>query len=76
MTSVTMHPVVNRDREEIRIPSPLGPRLLDYLTRRGVRGRVRTDRAGDVIALEGEPEMCRVVALLADWERQTDPTRG
>ena len=61
------HPVLNRDREEIRIPSPHGEPLLGYLTRRGLRGSVRTDRTGDVITLDGEPEMARVVGALADW---------
>jgi hypothetical protein len=63
----TVHPVLNRDREEIRIPSPHGENLLGYLARRGLRGSVRTDRAGDVITLAGEPEMARVVGALADW---------
>lgn len=73
MTPGTIHPIVNRDREEIRVPSPFGPQLLNYLVSRGIRGQVRTDRAGDVIALEGEPEMCRVVSYLADWERESEP---
>ena len=38
-------PVVNRDREEIRVPSPFGGRLLDHLSRKGLRGAVRTDTA-------------------------------
>jgi hypothetical protein len=62
------HPVLNRDREEIRISSPHGGPLLGHLARRGLRGSVRTDRAGDVITLDGEPEMARVVGALADWE--------
>ena len=64
----TAHPVLNRDREEIRVPSPHGQPLLGHLARRGLRGSVRTDRAGDVITLDGEPEMARVVGALADWE--------
>ena len=75
MMSIAVHPIVNRDREEIRVPSPIGPQLLDYLKNRGLRGNVRSDRAGDVIALEGEPEMCRVVAVLADWEKQSSQNR-
>jgi hypothetical protein len=72
--SLTTHPVLNRDREEIRISSPQGSVLLNYLNRRGFQGRIRTDLAGDVIALEGEPEMCRVVSVIADWEKQADHT--
>ena len=64
----TAHPVLNRDREEIRVPSPHGGPLLGHLARRGLRGRVRTDGGGDVITLDGEPEMARVVRALADWE--------
>jgi hypothetical protein len=77
MMSASTHPVLNRDREEIRVPSPLGGGLLDYLTRRGLRGSIRTDRAGDVITLQGEPEMGRVAAVLADWEKKqsADPSR-
>lgn len=65
------HPVLNRDREEIRVPSPLGETLLSYLTSRGLHGKVRTDRAGDLITLDGEPDMGRVSLILADWERRT-----
>ena len=77
MMSANTHPVLNRDREEIRVPAPFGEQLLDYLTRRGLRGSIRTDRAGDVITLQGEPEMGRVVAVLADWEKKqpADPSR-
>jgi hypothetical protein len=71
MTSAITHPVLNRDREEIRVPTPLGAPLLEYLQCRGLRGSVRTDRAGDLITLDGEPDMCRVVSVLADWERRT-----
>ena len=62
------HPVLNRDREEIRVPSPEGAELLAFLQHRRLRGRLRTDRAGDVIVLEGEPDMGRVCAILHDWE--------
>ena len=31
MMSVFTHPVLNRDREEIRVPSPLGETLLQFL---------------------------------------------
>lgn len=77
MMSASTHPVLNRDREEIRVPTPLGERLLDYLAHRGLRGNLRTDRAGDVITLQGEPEMGRVAAVLADWEKKqsADPSR-
>lgn len=68
MTSMTVHPTLNRDREEIRVPSPYGHELLDYLAQRGLRGHLRTDRAGDVIALDGEPDMGRVKWLLNEWE--------
>jgi len=71
MTTLHPHPVLNRDREEIRVSHPLGDDLLAYLAGRGLRGRVRTDAAGDVIALDGEPDMDRVKMRLADWERQT-----
>lgn len=70
MMSMHAHPVLNRDREEIRVPSPIGGQLLDYLTRRGLRGSLRTDRAGDVITLAGEPEMGRVASVLSDWEKK------
>jgi hypothetical protein len=68
------HPVLNRDREEIRVPSPLGETLLQFLSRRGLRGQLRTDRAGDVITLQDEPEMGRVALCLSDWER-SNPAR-
>ncbi len=68
------HPVLNRDREEIRVPSPLGGELLSYLTRRGYRGSVRTDTAGDVILILGEPDMGRVAAALRDWESKAVAT--
>ena len=70
MMSMT-HPVLNRDREEIRVPSPLGETLLQFLSRRGLRGSVRSDCAGDVITLQGEPEMGRVSMVLSDWEKQS-----
>ncbi len=75
MMSVITHPVLNRDREEIRVPSPLGDPLLQYLNRRGLRGNLRTDPVGDVITLQGEPEMGRVVMAIADWEKQSNPAR-
>lgn len=62
------HPVLNRDREEIRVPSPHGERLLSFLMRRNLRGTIRSDRMGDVITLQGEPEMGRVASVLADWD--------
>lgn len=71
MMSMTNHPVLNRDREEIRVPSPLGEEILSFLARRGIRGSLRTDRVGDVISLLGEPEMNRVATLLSDWERKS-----
>lgn len=67
--SVHTHPVLNRDREEIRVPSPQGQELLAFLFSKGLRGWLRTDRAGDLICLEGEPDMGRVSAILRDWER-------
>jgi hypothetical protein len=73
MMSMHAHPVLNRDREEIRVPSPIGGQLLDYLSRRGLRGNLRTDRAGDVITLVGEPEMGRVASILTDWEKRSEP---
>ena len=75
MMSVVTHPVLNRDREEIRVPSPLGETLLQFLNRRGLRGNLRTDVAGDLITLQGEPEMGRVASYLADWEKQPNPAR-
>jgi hypothetical protein len=69
MSSFT-HPVLNRDREEIRVPSPLGETLLQFLSGRGFRGQLRSDRAGDVITLQGEPEMGRVAMVLSDWEKR------
>lgn len=67
-TQVQTHAVLNRDRDEVRVPSPLGQPLLTYLSRRGLRGSLRTDRAGDVIILDGEPDMGRVRSVLDDWE--------
>lgn len=64
------HPVLNRDREEIRVPSPLGETLLQFLSRRGLRGNLRSDQAGDVITLQGEPEMGRVAMAISDWEKK------
>lgn len=69
MTAAFASPVLNRDRDEIRVPSPNGGALLEYLTRRGLKGSVRTDRAGDLITLAGEPDMGRVAAILADWKK-------
>lgn len=74
--AATTHPVLNRDREEIRVPSPFGGRLLDHITRKGLRGAVRTDSAGDVITLLGEPDMSRVVASLADFKIDPDASRA
>jgi hypothetical protein len=52
------------------VPSPYGVELLEYLNRQRLRGTLRTDRAGDVIALDGEPDMGRVRLILDTWERQ------
>jgi hypothetical protein len=71
MTSVHPHPALNRDREEVRIPAPFGQELLDYLSRRGLRGSLKADRFGDVITLDGEPDMGRVAMVLTDWEKRT-----
>lgn len=68
------HAVLNRDRDEVRVPSPLGEPLLAFLTRRGLRGSLRTDRAGDLIVLDGEPDMGRVRMVLNDWERAVTST--
>lgn len=68
------HAVLNRDRDEVRVPSPLGEPLLAFLARRGLRGNLRTDRAGDVITLDGEPDMGRVRSVLDDWERSGNTT--
>jgi len=76
MMSVKTHPVLNRDREEIRVPSPLGETLLQYLSGRGLRGQLRSDRVGDVITLQGEPEMGRVAMVLSDWEKQSVTSRA
>ncbi len=70
MTSVHPHPALNRDREEVRIPAPFGAELLDFLTHRGLRGTVKSDPFGDVITLEGEPDMGRVSMVLGDWEKR------
>lgn len=70
------HPILNRDREEIRIPSPFGDDLLAFLKRKGFRGSIRTDIAGDLIALDGEPDMGRVAATLHDWEEKGNPNQG
>ena len=67
--TVPIHPILNRDRDEVRVPSPYGPRLLAYLGRKGLRGCIHTDTAGDVIVLDGEPDMGRVRMYLDDWER-------
>lgn len=74
--STTMHAphaVLNWEREEVRVPSPHGQSLVAYLARQGFRGDVRTDCAGDLIALDGEPDMGRVRRALDNWERETDP---
>jgi hypothetical protein len=63
------HPVLNRDREEIRVSSPYGPQLLAFLNRRGLRANVRTDAVGDVLTLVGEPDMGRVKMVITDWEK-------
>lgn len=70
MMSLHPHPVLNRDREEVRIPTPMGQELLEFLGRRGLRGSLKTDRFGDVITLVGEPDMGRVAMVLADWEKR------
>jgi len=70
--AANIRPVVNRDREEIRVPSPFGEQLLDHLSRRGLRGTVRTDSAGDLITLLGEPDMGRVVAAVADFKPELE----
>jgi hypothetical protein len=74
-TSSPVHPVLNRDREEIRVPNPFGHDLQAYLTRKGLRANVRTDAAGDLLTLVGEPDMGRVKSLLTDWESNTNPGR-
>ncbi len=66
---VHVHPVLNRDRDEVRVPAPYGVQLLSYLGRKGLRGSIHTDTAGDVIVLDGEPDMGRVRMYLDDWER-------
>ena len=63
-----VHAVLNRDREEVRVPSPFGEELLAYLNRQRLRGTLHTDRAGDVIDLDGEPDMGRVRLILDTWE--------
>jgi hypothetical protein len=72
-TLTHIHPILNRDREEIRVPNPFGPELEAYLSRRGVHANVRTDAAGDLLVLVGEPDMSRVKSLLTDWEAKTNP---
>jgi hypothetical protein len=67
MLASAVHPVLNRDREEIRVDTPHGPELLAFLARYKLRGEVRTDSAGDVITLLGEPDMGRVARLITDW---------
>jgi hypothetical protein len=69
--AATVHPVLNRDRDEVRVPTPHGTPLLAYLGRKGLRGELRTDTAGDVIVLDGEPDMGRVRMYLNDWERNS-----
>ncbi len=64
-----VHTVLNRDSDEVRVPSPFGVPLLTYLNRKGLRGTLSSDRAGDVIVLDGEPDMGRVRMYLDDWER-------
>jgi len=67
--SVHVHPILNRDRDEVRVPAPYGAPLLNYLGRKGLHGHIHTDTAGDVIVLDGEPDMGRVRMYLDDWER-------
>ena len=67
--AATVHPILNRDRDEVRVPSPHGVPLLTYLNRKGLRGSMHSDVAGDVIVLDGEPDMGRVRMYLDDWER-------
>lgn len=67
--SASVHPVLNRDRDEVRVPAPYGVPLLNYLGRKGLHGHIHTDTAGDVIVLDGEPDMGRVRMYLDDWER-------
>jgi hypothetical protein len=69
MNMTSVHPILNRDRDEVRVPSPHGEPLLAYLGRKGLRGSLRTDIVGDVIVLDGEPDMGRVRMYLDDWER-------
>jgi hypothetical protein len=71
--TTTIRPVVNRDREEIRVPSPFGGPLLSHLSRRGLRGSIRTDRAGDVVTLLGEPDMGRVIAVVNEFKIDLEP---
>lgn len=66
--TAAVHPVLNRDREEVRVPAPYGEPLLAYLSGRGLRGSIRSDRGGDVIELAGEPDMGRVRMYLNEWE--------
>jgi hypothetical protein len=73
-SNVQAHAVLNRDRDEVRVPSPLGQPLLAFLARRGLRGSLRTDTAGDLITLDGEPDMGRVRMVLNDWERSANST--
>jgi hypothetical protein len=67
--SAAVHPVLNRDRDEVRVPTPFGVQLLTYLNRKGLRGNLHSDPVGDVIVLDGEPDMGRVRMYLDDWER-------
>ena len=47
--SATVHPILNRDRDEVRVPSPHGVTLLTYLSRKGLHGSLHSDTAGDVV---------------------------
>jgi hypothetical protein len=73
-TSQPVHAVLNWEREEVRVPAPLGETLLTYLVRHGLHGHIHTDTAGDVITLDGEPDMGRVRRTLDEWEHGTDPS--
>ena len=67
--TATVHPILNRDRDEVRVPTPFGEPLMAYLSRRSLRGAIHSDRAGDVIVLDGEHDMGRVRMCLDEWER-------
>ncbi len=71
MATCAVHAILNRDREEVRVPSPFGQPLLEYLDRRGLHGNLHSDRAGDLITLDGEPDMGRVRLVLDNWEHSS-----